>query len=253
MSERFANRTMIVTGGSYGIGAAVTQLFLREGARVVVVARGTRAPDLEFERWGSDRVRSVTGDLSEPETSADAVKSALNWGGRLDAVVNNAGMDYTGELLAAPFEDVQRVFATNVFGVILMLQAAANAMKSLGGGSIVNVTSRLAVCGVPTMVVYGASKGAVLSLTRGAAVELAPLGIRVNAVAPGLTETPLVTAWLNRQDDPAATRREAMARIPQGRFAGSEEVASTIAFLVSDEAAHITGASIAVDGGYTAA
>ena len=129
MSERFANRTMIVTGGSYGIGAAVTQLFLREGARVVVVARGTREPDLEFERWGSDRVRSVTGDLSEPETSADAVKSALNWGGRLDAVVNNAGMDYTGELLAAPFEDVQRVFATNVFGVILMLQAAANAMK----------------------------------------------------------------------------------------------------------------------------
>ncbi len=111
MSERFANRTMIVTGGSYGIGAAVTQLFLREGARVVVVARGTREPDLEFERWGPDRVRSVTGDLSEPETSADAVKSALNWGGRLDAVVNNAGMDYTGELLAAPFEDVQRVFA----------------------------------------------------------------------------------------------------------------------------------------------
>jgi NAD(P)-dependent dehydrogenase (short-subunit alcohol dehydrogenase family) len=253
MSERFADRTMIVTGGSYGIGAAVTELFLREGARVVVVARGTREPDLALENWGPDRVRCVAGDLSEPKTSADAVRCALDWGGRLDAVVNNAAMDYTGDLLAAPFEDVQRVFAVNVFGVILMLQHAANAMKARGGGSIVNVTSRLAVSGVPTMVVYGASKGAVLSLTRGAAVELAPFGIRVNAVAPGLTETPLVTAWLNRQDDPAATRREAAALIPQGRFATSEEVASTIAFLVSDEAAHITGASIAVDGGFTAA
>jgi NAD(P)-dependent dehydrogenase (short-subunit alcohol dehydrogenase family) len=103
------------------------------------------------------------------------------------------------------------------------------------------------------MVVYGASKGAVLSLTRGAAVELAPYRIRVNAVAPGLTETPLVTAWLNRQDDPERTRRESAQRIPQSRFATSEEVASAIAYLASDEAAHITGASIAVDGGYTAA
>jgi NAD(P)-dependent dehydrogenase (short-subunit alcohol dehydrogenase family) len=145
------------------------------------------------------------------------------------------------------------VFETNVLGAYRMLTRIARALKARDGGSIVNVTSRLASIGVPTMAVYGASKGALLALTRGAAVELAPYGIRVNAVAPGMTATPLMEAWLADQPDPEASAAEVARTIPQGRVGTPEEVAAAIAYLAADESAHVTGASIPVDGGYTAA
>jgi len=121
------------------------------------------------------------------------------------------------------------------------------------GGSIVNVTSRLAHVGLPGSAVYGASKGALSSLTRGAAVELARLSIRVNEVAPGLTETPMIDLWIAEQPDPEAFRRERAASIPLERFADPDDVAAAVVYLASDEARSVTGARIAVDGGYTAA
>jgi NAD(P)-dependent dehydrogenase (short-subunit alcohol dehydrogenase family) len=117
---------------------------------------------------------------------------------------------------------------------------------------VVNVSSRLASIGVPAMGVYAASKGALLALTRSAAVELAPRNIRVNAVAPGMTRTPLYDAWLASTEDPVATEQAVIADIPLGRVATSTDVASAISFLASEDAAYITGVSIAVDGGYTA-
>ena len=132
-----------------------------------------------------------------------------------------------------------------------MIQAAAPALAERGG-AIVNVTSRLAHIGVPEMAVYGASKGALRALTHGAAVELAPLGIRVNAVAPGMTETPLFSEWIAERPDPEAARAEVEAQIPLGRLASPEDVAEAIVFLAGDGAAHITGATLPVDGGYTA-
>lgn len=115
-----------------------------------------------------------------------------------------------------------------------------------------NVTSRTGLVGLPGSVVYGATKGALESLTRGAALELAPYGIRVNNVAPGLTETPLIRRWIEEQDDPDAFRRRVTAMIPQGRFAEPAEVAAAILYLASDESASVTGATLPVDGGYTA-
>src|SRR6266487_6510087 len=136
----------------------------------------------------------------------------------------------------------------------LMLKEAARAMRRSGkGGSIINVTSRTASVGVPTMTIYGASKGALLSLTRGAAIDLARYSIRGNAVAPGLTQTPLFEAWLAAQDDPEQFREATVATIPQPRFASPQDVASAILYFASDESSHVTGASLAVDGGYTAA
>jgi NAD(P)-dependent dehydrogenase (short-subunit alcohol dehydrogenase family) len=177
------------------------------------------------------------------------VAAALERHGRLDVLVNNAAMDHTGDVLETPIEEVRELFEVNVFGALHMLQAAGRAMRGRGG-AIVNVSSRLASIGVPTMAMYSAAKGAILSLTRGAAVELAPERIRVNAVAPGMTRTPLFEAWAAAEG--ADVVGAAAAAIPQGRFGTPEEVAAAIAFLASDEAAHITGASLPVDGGYTA-
>jgi NAD(P)-dependent dehydrogenase (short-subunit alcohol dehydrogenase family) len=165
-------------------------------------------------------------------------------------LVNNAAIDHTGDVLETPIQEIHALFDVNVFGAIHMLQAAGRAMRGRGG-AIVNVTSRLASIGVPSMALYSAAKGALSALTRGAAVELAPQGIRVNAVAPGMTRTPMFEEWLAAEG--AKVAAAAAAAIPQGRFATPEEVAAAIAFLASDEAAHITGASLAVDGGYTAA
>ena len=245
-------KVAIVTGASEGIGAATARRLRRDGLLQVLVARREEPGRRLVDELGADRAVFVPGDVADPATAPRAVETALERFGRLDVLVNNAGVDYTSDLLETPLEDVRRIFEVNVFGAFLVFREAARAMRA-EGGAIVNVTSRLASIGVPTMVVYSAAKGALLALTRGAAIELAPLGIRVNAVAPGFTETPLVTAWLAGQDDPEAARRGATAAIPQGRLGTPEEVASAIAFLASDDAGHITGASLAVDGGYTAA
>ena len=250
--RRLEGKVAIVTGASAGIGVAIAHRLVDEGARVVGVGRRAEpGARLVAALGGAPRARFVAGSVADPETVREAVAAANEWEGP-HVLVNNAGIDHTGAVLHAPLDEVRAVFDTNFFGALLMLQAAGRAMADLGGGSIVNVTSRLASIGVPTMALYGASKGALLALTRGAAVELAPLGIRVNAVAPGQTRTPLTDAWLAEQKDPRAAEA-AVAGIPQRRFGEPHEVAAAVAFLAADESSHITGASIPVDGGYTAA
>jgi NAD(P)-dependent dehydrogenase (short-subunit alcohol dehydrogenase family) len=252
--RRLDSKVAIVTGATAGIGLAVAHRFVAEGASVVAVSRSAEAgARLADELGGADRIRFVSGDVADEATAPRALDVATRWRGGLDVLVNNAGVDHTGPLLTTPSAEVMEIFQTNFFGALRMLQVAGQAMSERSGGSIINVTSRLASIGVSTMTLYGASKGALLTLTRGAAIELAPLGIRVNAVAPGQTRTPLTEAWIAQQEDPVAGEAAAVARIPQRRFAEPDEVAATVAFLASDEAAHITGASIPVDGGYTAA
>jgi NAD(P)-dependent dehydrogenase (short-subunit alcohol dehydrogenase family) len=191
--------------------------------------------------------------VAEPATAERAIVEAERAFGPLDVLVNNAGLDLSGvPLLDTTETQARTVFDVNVFGALQLMLEAARTMSGRGG-SIVNVTSRLAHVGLPGSAVYGASKGALHALTRGAAVEWAPLGIRVNAVAPGLTETPMIRVWIEAQDDPTRFRREREASIPLGRFAAPEDVAAAVVYLASDEAASVTGASITVDGGYTAA
>ncbi len=253
MAGRLDGKVAIVTGASEGIGSAIVHAFVREGARLVLVARRPDPLRQLVEELGGEASVAVAGDVADPATAERAVAEALERFGALDILVNNAGLDLSGvDLLETTIDDARRIFDVNVFGALAMLQAAARAMRGRGG-SIVNVTSRIALIGFPGSAVYGASKGALQSLTRNAAVELAPLRIRVNAVAPGLTATPMIDTWVEAQPEPGAFRRRMEATIPQGRFADPRDVAAAVVYLAGDESASVTGASISVDGGYTAA
>jgi len=245
LSGRLGGKVAIVTGGTAGIGEATVRLFVQEGARVVIVARHASGQ-------GDGSTKFVAGDVADRRTAQAAVGAAEAWGG-VDVLVNNAAMDWTGSVLETSEDDVRRVLDTNFLGCLLMQQAAGAKMLERGRGSIVNVTSRTASVGVPTMGLYAAAKGALLALTRTAAIEWARQGVRVNAVAPGLTRTQLVRTWIDGQPDPAAFEKQVVSTIPQGRMAEPEEVASAILFLAGDESKHITGISLAIDGGYTAA
>jgi len=249
MPERLAGKAVVVTGATSGIGMVTAARLHSEGARVVVTGRNVERGQ-ELARSLGEHARFLAADITDPGSADVVVDACVEAFGAVDAVVNCAALDHTDELVSTPMADIRRVFEVNTFGTIAMVQAAARSMPA--GGSIVNITSRLALVGVPTMGVYAASKGAVHALTRSAAVELAPLGIRVNDVAPGMTRTPLYESWLAGAGDSAQTERDVVSRIPLGRLAIPEDVAAAVAYLVSDDARYVTGTTITVDGGYTA-
>ena len=268
---RLRGKVAIVTGGSAGIGAAIVRRFAAEGAAQVVVGTpdGAERKRAALARLAG-RATYIGVDITEPDAAARVVDAALRGFGRLDVLVNNAGIDYSGvDLLELEPGYSHRVFEVNFFAALTLLQHAARAMGAGvqaaadpgaggdpaadpgAGGAIVNVASRAGLVGVRSMAVYGASKAALISLTRAAALELAP-GIRVNAVAPGMTEGPMMRAWIESRPDPAAFERDLVASIPQKRMATPEDVAAAVLYLASDEARHVTGAVLPVDGGYTA-
>jgi NAD(P)-dependent dehydrogenase (short-subunit alcohol dehydrogenase family) len=241
----------VVTGATSGIGAAIASALHGEGYHVVLTGRSASTGEGLARQLGP-RAHFIAADLTHEGSAQLVVEAALSFAGRVDVLVNNAAVDHTGPILATPLDDVRKVFESNTFAALAMLQAAGSAMKESGGGSIINITSRLASIGVPDMGIYAASKGALLAMTRSAAVELAPYNIRVNAVAPGMTRTPLYDEWLAGLPDPQAAAERVGASIPLGRIAEAEDVAAAVSFLASQRASYITGASLPVDGGYTA-
>lgn len=242
----------LVTGATSGIGAGVARRLADAGLRVMLSGRSP-----ERGREVADSIGSGAGffpaDTRLPEDAGALVRATVERFGRIDVLVNNAAIDHTNDLLDVTADEIRAVFDTNAIGAMHLLIIAAREMRAQrSGGAIINITSRLAHAGVPTMSVYSASKGALEAFTRAAAVELAPFGIRVNAVAPGMTRTPLYENWLAGLPDPEEEARRVTAAIPLGRIAEIADVAAAVEFLASPEAAYITGVSLPVEGGYLA-
>ena len=243
-------RNVLITGASRGIGAECAREFTRNGDRVFINYNSSKtAAEKIAAETGAIPVKADVSNFDE----VNKMREIIGGYGRLDVLVNNAAIDHTNDLLEVTDQEIRSTFETNTFGAMNMLIAAARVMREQGdGGAIINVTSRLASIGVPTMGIYSASKGAMLAFTKAAAVDLAQYGIRVNAVAPGMTATPLYEEWLAGEEDPAATAARVASAIPLRRIAQPADVAATVAFLASVGAEYITGASIPVDGGYLA-
>jgi len=244
---RLEGKRAIVTGGTAGIGLATVRLLRELGAHVLAVSR-TPSDDLP------EGVQHLAADIADRAAAPAIAAAGTEQLGGIDVLVNNAAQDHTELLLETSDDAIDRVLGVDLAAPIRVTREVARVMVEQGmGGSIVNLSSRLGSIGVETMGTYGAAKGGINAFTRHAAIELARYGIRVNAVAPGLTETPLVAEWLASQDDPDAFRERIAAQVPQGRIGAPDEVAWAIAWLASDVSPHVTGAVIPIDGGYTAA
>lgn len=248
-------RVAMVTGGASGIGQAAAYRFAEEGAAVAVVdADGVAAKTTadEVERRGG-RAIALACDVSSADEVDAAVRAAVDEFGRLDALLNNAGVGSAGAVHEATEADWDRCFAVNVKGTFLVSRAAVPYLAP-HGGAIVNQASVSALVGIPGVAAYCASKGAVVSLTRAMAVDLAPLGIRVNAVCPGTTMTPLVESLFTARGggDRDAGMAATLPKYPLGRLGEPEEIARVAVFLCGPDASFMTGSVVTVDGGMTA-
>jgi 2-keto-3-deoxy-L-fuconate dehydrogenase len=245
VSPELDGRTALVTGGASGIGLATARLLAARGATVACL-------DLTPEGLPEPLI-GVTGDVSE-DSVADAVDEAVRrLGGRLDILVNNAGIGAQGTVADNEIGEWRRVFEVNVFGMVRVARAALPALRASAQAgrhpAIVNTSSVAATAGLPDRALYSASKGAVYSLTLAMAADHVREGIRVNCVNPGTVDTPWVRRLLDAAPDPAAELTALNARQPTGRLVSADEVAATIAYLVSPLTAATTGTSVAVDGG----
>jgi 3-oxoacyl-[acyl-carrier protein] reductase len=244
---RLAGKTAIVTGGASGFGAGIVRKFIAEGARVMIAdingeAAGTLAADL----GRAALVQQV--DVGSSDSVAALATAALEAFGNLDIVVNNAGVTH----MPAPLEEISeadfdRVLAVNVKSVYLTSRAFVPHFKAREAGVILNIASTAAVSTRPRLSWYNASKGWIVTATKSMAVELAPLGIRVNALNPVAGETPLLRSFMG--EDTPEMRARFLATIPLGRFSTPEDIGNAAAFLCSDEASMITGVALEVDGG----
>ena len=240
------DKVCIVTGGSRGIGKSIAQVFAQNGA--IVYATATREGSIdswaeEFNNTVKGEVRSLYFDVSDEKAVRTAVMQVKKDCGQIDGLVNNAGVEFNELIGMISRQHMEQMFSVNVYGTVNMLETVSRIMRRQeSGGSIVNITSLAALKGNRGQLVYSATKGAVISLTKSAAKELSELNIRVNAIAPGLTNTDMM-----KQTDPEKLQRR-IDNICMGRLAEPEDIANACMFLISDLSSYISGQVLAVDG-----
>ena len=243
---RFDGRSAIVTGGGRGIGEAIARLLAAQGASVLILSRTASEIEAVAASIGDPAVPLVA-DVGDPADAARAVAAAVERFGGVDMLVNNAGTDDDCPFLEIDPANWDRVMRTNLTGAFLMAQAAGRVMTGAGRGAMVHVASIDAHGADGNQAAYNSSKAGMLGLNRTISTELAPRGIRSNTVSPGYTATPLTRQYVGEPMYEYMTGR--FARVPQGRMATPEEIAAAVAFLLSDDAAGITGTDLVVDGG----
>ena len=237
---RLTGKTAVITGASAGIGAAIAERFVEEGASVLLTDLAEDSGVAVAKRLGQ---RFLRADMASTADRDALFKDVASTWGRLDILVNNAGITHAAELNELTEEGFDRVIAVNVKAATFATQAAARLMQE--GGSIINLSSVNAVLAIPNQISYAISKGAIRQLTNVTAVALAPRGIRVNAIGPGTIMTEMGKSVMASEEQ----RQRILSRTPLGRVGDPEEIASIAAFLASDEASYITGQTIYADGG----
>jgi meso-butanediol dehydrogenase / (S,S)-butanediol dehydrogenase / diacetyl reductase len=249
--ERLRGKRAIVTGAGSGIGRAIALRLAREGASVIVADVDEVAAGAVAREIGAESLISRTDVTSAEEVEALVARSIDEWDG-LDVMVNNAGIGVAGHVTDTSEEDYERVMDVCLKGTFFGMRYAIPAIRNSGGGSVVNLSSVAALVGISDRAVYSAAKGAILAITRAAAIDHVEEGVRVNCIAPGTVDTPWIGRITAGYDDPEEARENMQARQPHGRFVTPEEIAAMAAYLASDESASVIGACMIVDGGVTA-
>lgn len=246
------NKVSLVTGGGRGIGLGIAEVLAGAGSDLVLVARSESqlqsAAEMIKERYGRE-VETISADLSQVGGYGAIVEQTMDRFGRLDVLVNNAGSNIRKKFLEFEPEDFDAVLAIQLRGAYFMAQAAARQMVKAGSGKIINLASLTSKIAVPNISAYGAAKGGIFSLTKSMAVELAPEGINVNAVAPGYVRTSMTEAAFSNSD----TQDWMLSRIPMKRFGSPEDIGYAALFLACPASDYVTGEVIFIDGGWMAA
>jgi NAD(P)-dependent dehydrogenase (short-subunit alcohol dehydrogenase family) len=250
---RLSGKSAVVTGGASGIGKAITQLFLEEGAQVVIAdINGALLEKTAKELAGLGPVSSIVADVRAMADAGRIVQQAVDRHGGLDILVCNAGITSVMPIEQLGEAEWDAVLATNVKGMFTMVKQAVPQMIRRGGGKIVTLGSEMGIVAVPESPAYNASKGAVIMFTKSIALDLIRHNIRVNSLCPGITRTPLLQAEIDNSLEPAKVAAAQAAWAPVNRVADPQEIAQGALFLASDESSFAVGSCLVLDGGFTA-
>lgn len=249
---RLKDKVAIVTGSSKGIGAGIGHVFSQEGAKVVVVCRNEAEGTLMAQQLGSAEGNAVfiKTDVTSSESIQELIKKTVDIFGKIDIVINNAGYHLSKSIEHTSEEEWEFIQKTNLYSTFRCSKYAIPYLKETKG-NIINISSMVGLVGQPNAGAYSATKGGQIAMTKNMAIDLAPYGIRVNAICPGWIQTPLVEDWFSQQEDPDASRAYIYAQHPLGRIGTSEECGKAALYLASDDAAFVTGITLNIDGGIT--
>lgn len=247
----FQDKVILVTGAAGGVGHAIVRSFAAEGARVTVCDRDHDAGATLVKELG-DQGFLVSGDVTEPDSCNAMVAKTVDHFGKLNVLVNGAGVIHVGDAQGTNPAQWRHVLSVNLDGAFYMSRAAMPHLLA-SGGSIVNIGSDFSFVGGEQLVAYCASKGGMLMMTKAMALDHANQGVRINIVCPTVIDTPMVDSLARQLGNPAEEQRKIYdASVPTGRMIAPQEVADSVLFLASDKASHITGTSLVIDGGVTA-